>query len=465
MDQNWFATSALLAWSVVALILFRTLPPGRALLWTILGAQLLLPVNASIKIAIIPQLNKASIPNIFALVGCLCIPPIRRRLWSSGVPVLIAAVFVFSPILTSLQNGDAIVWGERFLPSVDLYDGVSAAIYQAILLIPFFLGRQLLRSSEDLTNIFIVLVLAELIYTIPLLFEMRFSPQLHFWVYGYNPSDFGQSIRDGGYRPMAFMGHGLLAAFFLMTGAVAATALWRTRTRVGRMAVAAPSIYLTTILLLFRSLGAAVYGLFLLPLVAFAKPKLQLRIAVVFVSIALLYPMLRSFDLFPTQTISDWANAVSSERAQSLETRFDNETALIDRALQRPMLGWGRFGRSRIYDIYGKDITLTDGEWIICLGQYGIIGFLAEFSLLSLGVFRAAKVVSSDADARSIMPLAALSLIVAVNIIDLLPNSGLQPWTWLLAGAVLGRSEALLALFSKNRMVRRPPPNVPPLRL
>jgi hypothetical protein len=36
---------------------------------------------------------------------------------------------------------------------------------------------------------------------------------------------------------------------------------------------------------------------------------------------------------------------------------------------------------------------------------------------------------------------AALALILAVNLIDLLPNSGLTPITWLLAGALAGRLE------------------------
>jgi len=30
--------------------------------------------------------------------------------------------------------------------------------------------------------------------------------------------------------------------------------------------------------------------------------------------------------------------------------------------------------------------------------------------------------------------------------IDLLPNASLSPWTWLLAGALLGRAEQLYAL-------------------
>jgi hypothetical protein len=453
MDQNWFVTSALVSWALVAFILFRTLRLGSALLWTILGAQLLLPVNASIKIAMIPQFDKASIPNLCALIGCLCVATSRIRIRGLGTTILIAA-FILGPIFTSLQNGDPIFVGDRVLPGVGVYDGISAAIYQAILVIPFVVGRQFLRSSEDIFNVLVVLVIGELIYTIPLLFEMRFSPQLHLWIYGYYPSDFVQEMRDGGFRPMVFMGHGLLAAFFLMAGVVAATALWRVRIKVMRLPLAAPPVYLSVILLLSKSLGAAIYGFVLSPLVALAKPKLQLRIAAVFVSIALMYPILRSFDLFPTRTVHELASSMSEERAESMQTRFDHEANLLERASQRMMLGWGRYGRSRIYDSYGKDISLTDGQWIITLGQYGIIGFLAEFGLLSLGVFRAVKVVRSNAGPRSLVPLAALSLIVAVNILDLLPNAGLQPWTWLMSGALLGRSEVLLALSGKKRMAQ-----------
>ena len=77
--QNWFATLALLAWPFVALWLYQTRPVNQATLWTILGAFLLLPVGASIKLAEgIPQLDKTSIPNLAALAGCFLIKaPLR----------------------------------------------------------------------------------------------------------------------------------------------------------------------------------------------------------------------------------------------------------------------------------------------------------------------------------------------------------------------------------------------------
>ena len=39
--------------------------------------------------------------------------------------------------------------------------------------------------------------------------------------------------------------------------------------------------------------------------------------------------------------------------------------------------------------------------------------------------------------------LAALALIVALNMIEQIPNSSMSSWNWLLAGALLGRAEYL----------------------
>jgi hypothetical protein len=277
-----------------------------------------------------------------------------------------------------------------------------------------------------------------------MLFEIRFSPQLHFWVYGYYPTEFVQTMREGGFRPMVFMKHGLLAAFFLMTSVLAATALWRNRVRF----VPAPSSvivsYLGFVLFLCKSFAALVYGMFGGALIFLAKPKTQLRVATILVTISLLYPMLRSFDLFPTAIIIDLAKSVSQERAESLDVRFRNEAVLLTRAFERPLFGWGRYGRSRIYDAEnGKDISVTDGRWIIDIGQFGLIGFLSEFGLLSICVYRAVAACRLVRSASEQVAFAALVLILSLNIFDLLPNSGLLPWTWLLAGALLGNAEAL----------------------
>jgi hypothetical protein len=148
--------------------------------------------------------------------------------------------------------------------------------------------------------------------------------------------------------------------------------------------------------------------------------------------------------MFPTNMMVSAARSVSADRARSLKVRFDNEDQLLARSLERPVFGWGRFGRSRVYDpATGKDISITDGHWLITLGQFGIFGFIAEFGLLAMAVFRASLALKFCESKTDKVLLSALSLIAAVNVLDLLPNSGLVPWTWLICGALLGRAEAL----------------------
>ena len=457
MMQNWLATLALLSWPVVALWLYTTQPPNRATAWTILGGLLLLPVGAVIKLAPgIPQLDKVSVPNLAALLGCIIAGHRLRFFGRIGFAEVLIFMSLVGPFITSELNGDLIyAGGGTILPGVGHYDALSAVVNQFIFLLPFFLGRQLLRSAADGVEILRVLTIAGLLYSIPMLIEIRLSPQLHYWVYGYAPSNFDQEMRDGGYRPMVFMGHGLLAAFFMMTAVVAATALWRARIRVAPAPPITVAAYLSVLLVLCKSMGALLYGLVLVPLVRLAKPRLQLRVAMVLATIALMYPMTRMADLVPTRLLLEWSTSVSKDRADSLQFRLDNEQELLERASQRFIFGWGRYGRSNIYDPEsGNRTSITDGFWIITIGQFGLFGFVAEFGLLALPIFSAAAALRFTESARDGVFLAALALILGINIIDLLPNASTTPWTWLLGGALLGRAEALRAAI--RRPVIRP---------
>lgn len=445
MAQNWVATVALLLWPVVAVWLYHTRPVGRATMWTILGGQLLLPVGAFIKLAPgIPQLDKIAIPNLVALIGCILCVRRPLRFWNGfRLPEVFLLMLLIGPFITSQFNGDVVKSGSVFLASVGNYDALSSVVAEFLFIIPFFLGRQILNRAADNAAIFEILVIAGLAYSLPMLFEIRMSPQLHHWLYGYDPSSFLQEIRDGGFRPVVFLGHGLAVAFFTMTTVVAAATLWRLQARVIRLPSGPITAYLGVMLVLCKSMGALLYGLVWVPLVRWSTPRLQMRIALCLVTVAFIYPLLRTADLVPTMTILDAAGTLSAERAYSLKVRFDQEGQLLERALQRPIFGWGRFGRARIYDDYGNDISLTDGRWIITLGQSGLFGFIAEFGLLILPVFAASSAIRFATSPPDKILLAALTLILAINIFDLIPNSWLVPWTWLLAGSLLGRAEAL----------------------
>ena len=235
ITPNLFAYFALLSWPLIALCLFKARPVAQALLWTILGAQLLLPVGTSIKFEMIPVFDKSSIATLSALLGCFLAGKRLRLFNGFGTPEVLILMVLIAPFITAELNSDPIRAGVTTLPGISHYDALSAVVGQFIFFVPFLLGRQILRSPDDNRDVLRVLVVAGLLYSLPMLFEVRMSPQLHTWIYGYFPHSFLQQMRDGGFRPVVFIGHGLGVAFFAMTTVVAAAALWRTGEHVFRL--------------------------------------------------------------------------------------------------------------------------------------------------------------------------------------------------------------------------------------
>jgi hypothetical protein len=456
MTGNWFAAFAILAWPIVAIAFYRMRPPVEATVWTILAALLLLPSGFAIKLPMIPAIDKNSVPNICAFIGCLFLVPRRKRQGSGfGLVELLALMLIAGPVFTSVFNNDTVVIGERVLPGVGYYDGISALLSQLLIFIPFLLGRRVFQNPQDTETTIRCLAIAGLFYSLPILLEVRLSPQLSNWIYGFFSSGFAAEVRYGGYRPVVFMQNGLTVAFFVMTTLLAAAAVWRAGDRIMRLPPGAATAYLGLMVILCKSAGALIYTIFGGFFVRCVKPKAQLRLALLLACIGLFYPILRITDMFPDKFLVKFAESVDEERAQSLQFRFDQERQLLDHASDRFFFGWGRYGRNRVYEESGKDSSITDGEWIVTLGQFGVIGFLAEFGLLAWPVFKVFLTFKFVGTERDRVFLATLALLVAFGIIEQLPNASISPWSWLLAGSLLGRAERLTQLASATRKPAR----------
>src|SRR6478736_4789029 len=103
MTPNWFAFCALIVWPLVAIALYASRPVVQATLWTLLGAQLLLPVGTFFKFEMVPQLDKASIPSLCVLLGCMfmtgkAVKPLRKL----GPVEILIAMYLVGPVITSL---------------------------------------------------------------------------------------------------------------------------------------------------------------------------------------------------------------------------------------------------------------------------------------------------------------------------------------------------------------------------
>lgn len=433
---------ALLAWPLVAIWLFTRLPFRRAILWSVLGSYLFLPAAFAIDLPGVPPMDKESLPNLALLViVCFAAPARFRLLPEDPVARLLLGLLFAGGFLTALTNQDPIRIADFTLPAMSLYDGLTYSVRQFLVIVPFLIGWQYLRSTEAHREILRMLLIAGLAYSVLMLFEVRMSPQLHAWVYGYFPHSFAQQVRGGGFRPVVFLTHGLWVAFFAMTVFIAAIALWRD----SRQAAPKPRYlymagYLGAVLILCKSLGSILYGLALAPIVALTKTRRQIWIAAVLVLISLTYPILRGAQLVPTETILEWAGAIDVEREESLRFRFVNEDLLLAHAERRPLFGWGLWSRGRVFDAEtGADISTTDGYWVIIIGIAGWAGYLAIFGLLGLPVLRMWLGMQRSGRSPPVVT-GALGLLIAINMIDLLPNATLTPLTWLIAGALLGHS-------------------------
>jgi hypothetical protein len=90
------------------------------------------------------------------------------------------------------------------------------------------------------------------------------------------------------------------------------------------------------------------------------------------------YVALRSSAMWTGQNLVDAATTIFNEkRAASLQVRLDAENLLTEKALKQPAFGYGRWNRNRVYDEKGKDMAVTDGLWVIVLGQTGFVGLTA----------------------------------------------------------------------------------------
>jgi hypothetical protein len=445
-NGNIFAAIAILLWPVVAFLLYATRPLPQATLWTVLGGVLLLPAGVAIKIEMIPAIDKFSVPNLCALIGVMAMARGAARVrvrW--GLTEVLLLCFVLSPLVTSMLNSDAILVGGRVLPGVGPYDGISTVLSQGLLILSFIVGRRVFRHTPATEVILTTTLVAGLFYALPMLFEIRFSPQLARWIYGFSPTSFAVEMRYGGFRPVVFMQNGLTAAFFLATSFVAAVALGQARATMPLSArPALVQAFLGVVIVLCKSAGALVYAVVAGLVMRWLSPRAQMRIAIACVVIGLCYPLLRFTDQFPTQALLQTAAAVNQERADSLQFRFREEEQLLAHAAERMFFGWGRFGRNRVYsETSGEDASVTDGMWIITLGQFGLVGFFAQFGLLSLPVFRAYGALKRCPTRASRILLAGLAMTVAFSVIEQLPNASISSWTWLQAGALLGIVEAV----------------------
>ncbi len=481
---NSIAYLVLALWPLVMFVFFKRLPIGRALICSFLGAYLLLPpFPTAFDFPLLPPLTKMTLPNVTAVVLVIFVAKQRIQFWpQSKIMRAAMVVFLFSPIFTVLTNPEPILFASGGLRGLYAMDILALVVNQLIILTILVLARQFLATAADQKDLLLALCIAGCAYSFPMLLEIRLSPQLNIWIYGFFPHVFEQMMRGGGFRAIVFLAHGIWAAMFILMALTAAVALWKNGTTPKRHWFFIIAVFLAGVLVLNKTLGPVVYAGVMLVVILFTSWRNQLRIAALLGALALAYPAAKTLDLVPEEQMLALAAKANENREHSLRFRFESEAVLLERAAEKPLFGWGTWGRNHIHDpVSGAILSISDGHWVITLGVYGWFGFLAEFGLLTLPIFLLARQtassikqsakrlhqriqveipVSKPVEDRLIQDktsplIGPLCLLLALNVVDLLPNATLTPLTWLLAGALFGYAERLASRADDGIVPRR----------
>jgi hypothetical protein len=456
---NSIAYVVLFGWPLVCVVLFVLLPVETAAIWSLLAGYLLLPSGLVVDAHVLPPLDKFSVPAMATFLLCWMkgaqAPPSR----ASWLIYLSASAFALSPILTALNNSYELHIGDRSIPGFYPLDGLKMVGHNLVELTPFFVGKRFLSSDHGRSLLLRALPVAAILYSLPMLFELRMSPVLQRFVYGVTPV-FAHLFRAGGFRPVVFLSTGLELALFTSIAFIAALVVTRAKWQLLRMPPGMVSTYLGGLLLLCKTLGAILYGAAAAPLILFTRPRTWVRVSCAVTLIICAYPLLRTYDIIPVRRVVAAANTVSAQRAGSFQLRVENEDRLLNKANEKPLFGWGTWGRSRVFDKEsGADLSVTDGEWILRFGMYGWVGYLALFGLFAASAFSVLTSVRGPITSSSIA-LAGLTLILAVNLVDLIPNANLLPLTYLMAGSIAGRSRVRARAVAGRRKIQIPTPQV-----
>jgi hypothetical protein len=382
----------------------------------------------------LPTYDKISAASYGVLLGAAVHEPQVFRRFSPHVCDLPVVLWCVASMCSSVSN------------NLGFYDGGSAMLAKVVAWgIPYFIGRVYFDNVAALRELCIGLFAGAVAYIPFCWVEFAISPRLHKLVYGWHPGNFGQTKRSGGWRPMVFMKHGLMCGMWMASGAVAGLRLWQARSIPGKIPRIGVSTWLVVAgliitLVLCKSFGALVLmilGGAVIPFVARFRVMLPI---VIICAVPSFYMLSRGSGWWDAENLIAASLAISNEeRSESLAFRLKNENVLIEKALLRPVFGWGGWKRSFIFNASGVAISVPDGLWIVAFGQNGLFGLTAlTLTLLLPQILFLKTFPASVWRQTAVASIAPLSVLLGLFMIDNLFNDMFNPAMLLSAGGITG---------------------------
>lgn len=429
MAHNALAQLVLLGYPALVLVLFALLPLRRAILTAMVGGWLFLP---TIKLAVvgIPDYDKIVATNCAVALGCLIwasrdLLALRPKL--IDIPILLWCI---APSLSSLSNG------------LGTYDAGSVGFRQVLVwLVPYCIGRAFFKDAQALREMAIAFIIGGLAYIPLCLLEVRLSPQLNYWVYGFHQNQFWRNLRLDGYRPVVFMNNGLMVGMWMATATVISFWLWLSGEK-KLFNLPLPLIFslLLVATILCKALYAIMLMLLALALLMVARFGKSLVPAILLLLAIPGYMAVRGSQVLPAEQVVTRAEILfGSDRAQSLGARLQQEDYMIRHAMERPVFGWGGYRRSWPVDSFTGEFQIRglDGLWTIIVGKNGLFGVGLVFATLLVPVgYVLFRKKASDWGSPDQASHEVLSISLLIFACDCLLNGMFNPMFVVIAGAI-----------------------------
>lgn len=444
-DANILALLMLFGWIPFTAILFGgSKSRSRAVVVAYVAGWLLLP-TFRYPFQGLPDLGKTSVTSLGVLIGVGLFDSGRALGFKFAAIDLPMAVWCLCPLASSLSN------------DLGAWDGWSG-VWGRVLFwgVPYLMGRLYLTSRKHLLLLVKVIIVGALAYVPIILMESRLSAQLHRWVYGvptragYEYVGYFGPLR---WKPAGFMNTAFEVSLYMVVATIGAVWLWRAgeRLEIGRLSLGACAAILVPACILCKT----VTGWILLTLgLLCGHAVLALRrhaLILACLSFPWLYVAARLTGVYTGEEVTRLREERGEEvfrwdqpdykerRARSLQFRIYNETLLIPKALERPLLGWGGWGGAAVYNEEGQELSVFDGLWIIVLGQNGLVGLAALYGALGLPVvFLLCGVPKGALGARAWAATGVLATSLALQGIDTVPNAFPAPYLLLGLGGIAG---------------------------
>ena len=433
---------ALIGWIAVGVYLFGRYPVRTVLLVNFFGGWAILPGARYIPTTeIFPYwilgvclpsnyfFTKAMVTGLTGLVGIVLFHFVDLKTFRPSWCDIPMVTWCCAPLLSALTH-----WST-------LHNGLLDSAYLALCWgVPWLAGRIYFSDHDSLLLAAKACIISAIFYVPICLVEICAGPQLYTFLYGYEPYRWIGAERYVGFRPIGLLEDGNQLGIWMAAASLVAVCLTvrRLATRILGLPMIWIAVGLALTTLLCQSAGSILLLALLLP-VALMKRRFVQRALVA----ALIFGI-ASFALFrmthlvslrslaqENRTVHSISAALTSIGRQSLGWRLAREESEMTVALQKPLLGYGR------WNWFQEGDQRPWGLWLLVLGMYGLVGLTAFGLILFLPLLRAVWSSASGRGSDDIrLRQALIGVILMVAFDNLLNGAMILPYLLLMGGLI-----------------------------